>query len=210
MKITIIAILISCTLISQNLYAGPKELFGEVKIEEFNEKSSGSYSEQQQAALNFVQAVESSQLAGNAQGDLTANSKASFYLTGLYLYCLQKSGACPFALDTVLVSDYFLNKQNKQGCANMKNLWRTWVENGYEKRVAYLIPLALSQKFTDFQQNKRPYYLKCEETLKSFTPDESSLKSIRTTKKFIEQIKEKGINIFIESGALKSAEDKSR
>lgn len=198
-----ILVLIFC-LAPYMLKAEPAALSGEVKIEEFGQANSSQYSSQQDEALKFIQSVEDAQKSKAAPTELVANSKVNFYLTGLYLYCLSKSGACPFALDTILVADYYNNKKSMTGCVNMKNLWRTWVENGYEKRVAYIVPLALAQKFSDFQKNQRPRYLRCEETLKTFVPDDNSLKSISLTKKFIEQIKQKNINVLHESGALKA------
>ena len=182
-----------------NLWAQP-ELFGEVKIESFSKNQADDYEGQQAQAMEFIDRIEKSQLANSAQGDLVASQKVNTYMTSLYLYCLKRSGACPFALDSVLVADYFNNKASQQGCVNMKNLWRNWVESGYEKKVAYVIPFGLNQKFTDFQTTQRPRYLKCEETIKTFKPDQASLKSIRLLKKLAQQIKEKKINIFVEVG----------
>jgi hypothetical protein len=190
--------------LNRNSWAQP-ELFGEVKIEEFSKGKSGNYQEDQNSAIDFINLIEASHLANSAKGELVASSKVSAYLTSLYLYCLKKSAVCPFALDAVLVADYYNNKSSNQGCVNMKNLWRNWVENGFEKRVAYLIPFALAPKFTEFQTTQRPRYLKCEETLKTFKPDQNSLKSVRLIKKLAEQIKEKQINVFNEVGASNSA-----
>ena len=55
--------------------------------------------------------------------------------------------------------------------------------------------------------SERNKYIKCEETLNTFSPPKDTSKNLSLTAKLIEQIQEKGINVFEATGAFKGAKE---
>lgn len=174
---------------------GPNKQFGEVNIQSTDTKA-GGYAAQEAEALSWVRQVAANQKAASL------SDSAVFYLTGLYLYCSGRAGACPFILDTILKAEQLAGRAGPS-CPVMKRFWEAWVKNGFEERLPYLVPMGSTGTMKDFNDTKRARYIKCDQSILSNTPDQPN-RSVALTLKLVEQVQQKKINVFEATGALKN------
>ncbi|MDZ4786197.1 MAG: hypothetical protein SGJ02_08990 [bacterium] len=148
------------------------------------------------------------------------------YLTGAYLFCTIKNGACPVILQAILETD-IINSQleKKESCSNMLRFWKHWVDNGFEDRLSYSLGTGFLSKYFDFKSNTRPKFLKCSATVKAqIKPDVSlsdfiksryeksgeSFKAINTLLGFTKALKTQGKDTFVATGAYKQKKENGR
>lgn len=129
------------------------------------------------------------------------------YLASFYFFCAVRGGGCPFILDTILESDVVRSKEEKSvSCPTMSRFWKAWLAADYDERAKYSLSPAVAEKFDDFNATQRPRYVRCKETVALVLADRSALEaryapdgearlSLDRTRKLLEEIWQKGIDI---------------
>lgn len=178
-------------------------VFGEVKIGNTEKKTGDSYALGQEEAINFFESVEKG--LTSAPGSIPQLSPNGLqYLTGVYLYCSSRAGACPFILESLLSAEQLRKQSNSpEVCSTMKSFWEAWVRNGFEERLSYLVPIGVTEVMNDFNATKRSRFIKCQENLGALQPEESK-RNLALTRQLLGQLKERQLNVLLATGAHKS------
>lgn len=206
MKTLLFAILLACiTGLSAVAQDRPNKVFGEVNIQSTQAEKVSSYDLQAAEAERFLK-----DLSEGKSGSITINDGGIFYLTGLYLYCGQKNGVCPFILDSLLAADFLNGKGQTNTCPITKKFWDHWIKNGFEERLPYLVSIGGNETLREFNKTKRSYYIQCEETLKNFQIDATVKRSISLSAKLAEQIRIKEIHVFEATQSIETMEKKGQ
>lgn len=211
-----------CTILScpQLALAENKSLMGEIAFED-SAPQKNSYATTQDKTLDYFKQLAShvEHLAeGQASGQLPTLEEAGLnYLTGVYLYCAVNFGECSMLLDAILEIDLINSKLNaKAECPNMTKFWKFWVRNDMESRHKYMVKTGFLKVTSDFNQHKRPSYIKCQgkiqqqidtkvnqsEFFKSRYSSDSpyNLVAVKAVK-LLEDVKRRIPNIFVAVGA---------
>lgn len=141
------------------------------------------------------------------------------YLSGVYLYCSIKNGACPLVLEALLEADVILARVKQSSeCPNLTAFWREWMSNEFEKRLDYTQNTYLN-RVLEFKARERPRYIKCRETVayeikssddnatffaKRYRPESGNYKSIDKFSRFLKALKTQVQDVFSSSGAYGS------
>jgi hypothetical protein len=144
-------------------------LIGEINIEDSGPQRD-SYADIQRAAIGYFKKLAS--ITGQlGQGAVSASVPAMddntlTYLNALYLYCAVNYGECPLLLDGILETDIINSRVAKRAeCPNMTRFWKLWVKSDMEARHKYMVRTGYLKVTSDFNEQKRPAYLKCQETV---------------------------------------------
>lgn len=134
------------------------------------------------------------------------------YLASFYFFCAARSGGCSFILDSILESDVILSKEEKEAsCPTMSRFWKAWIAADFDQRIKYSISSAVAEKLDDFNSTQRPRYVRCTDTVALVLADRSALEaryalqgearlSLDRTRKLLEEIWQKGIDISADDG----------
>lgn len=194
-------------------------LMGEINIEDSSPQRD-AYSDIQRGAIDYFKKLAAT-TAQLGQGAVSASVPALddntlTYLNAMYLYCAVNYGECPLVLDGILETDVINSRVAKKAeCPNMTRFWKLWVKSDMEARHKYMVRTGYLKVTSDFNEQKRPAYLKCQETVsKSISGDDSNedffkeryradsahaLVAARTAK-LLEEISEKVPNVFAAVG----------
>lgn len=138
------------------------------------------------------------------------------YLAAVHLHCTLISGSCPLIPAALLEID--LVRSTKKGtahCAALTPFWKQWIESDMEKRVDQNLKVTLFNQRTDFKQNIRPKYLRCQSTIKDILSTNSNHQELLVARyadgkeeslivaklvQYLEKLNQKIENIFDETG----------
>lgn len=192
-----------------------RALIGEINIEESGPVRT-TYAETQDSAIQYFKNL-SEVIATLSQGAVGASVPAAddnmlTYLTAAYLYCAVNFGECPIILDAILESDVINSRVSKVAqCPNMTRFWKLWVKNDMEARHKYMVRTGHLKTTSDFNQNKRPSYIKCQQTVakaiqsgksdelyfkERYTPDSAHTLVAARAARLLEDLKVKVPNVF--------------
>ncbi len=194
-------------------------LIGEINIDQ-SSTTKDSYPLTQDRAIEYIKNLNDviATLSHGAQGASipTPTDNILSYLNAAYLYCAVNIGECPVILDAVLETDIINSRVSKIAqCPNMTRFWKLWVKSDMEARHKYLVKTGYLKTTSDFNQNKRPAYIKCQQTVASetagsgsdeayfkarYTPDSAHTLVAARTLKLIEEMKVKIPNLFAALG----------
>lgn len=144
-------------------------LIGEINIEDSGPQRD-SYADIQRGAIEYFRKLAST-TAQLSQGAVSASVPAMddntlTYLNAMYLYCAVNYGECPLLLDGILETDIINSRVAKKAeCPNMTRFWKLWVKSDMEARHKYMVRTGYLKVTSDFNEQKRPAYLKCQETV---------------------------------------------
>lgn len=145
-----------------------RALIGEVTFED-SSPVRNTYAETQDSVIEHFKKLSelTPQLAQGATGEVPPLSdNAIAYLNAVYLYCAVNYGECPLVLDAVLEGDIINSKISRQvQCPSMTRFWKSWVRTDMEARHKYMVKTAFLKQTSDFNQNKRVAYIKCQDTV---------------------------------------------
>ena len=217
MKSMLFATLLLSNYLVDIAHAGPPIQFGELVLEKEATKK-GAYAESVDTSIAYLKTLTSIQdqiKAGKTPNAPERVSEATlFYLTGLYLYCIERSGTCPIIADTLLEVEILRRAFAKDdSCSSMIKFWELWRDNQMEDRARHAVPIGEVAKLDKFNRESLPIYASCGKgritneqiTLTALSekyknsPSRASLAS--SLLKIIEGLKEKGINVFSATGA---------
>ena len=199
--------------------AGPN-LSGEISYEE-STPVKNQYVQVQDETISYFENLQEHmqrQMRAEGSGNVPALSDAQLnFLGAAYLYCAINFGECPLLLDAVLEVDVINSRLNAQAsCPLMTKFWKFWVRNDFENRHKYSVKTGFLKTTSDFNQNKRIAYLKCQGTVESEIAASKSNqaffsaryhqdapKNLVATKaiKFLKDLKAKVPNVFVAVGA---------
>ena len=198
---------------------------GEIQLEtgesrspyEINQDKAIAYFDKLSAQLGSMQ-------DGKIQQPSSLEEPVMNYLSGVYLFCLTKNGICPFILQTVLEVDIIQSRLTKiPTCKNMESFWKLWIKNGFEDRARYSVDTKNLMSVQDFNTNQRPRYIECKPTVEKeiqgapadnnffklrYQDKKGPAHSVRLLQRFLQTIKEKKLNVFVEAGAENVAQGK--
>lgn len=178
------------------------------------------YKQEQDLTIAYFEELDKKLTALGSGGSATLeplNDKHIHYLTGIYLYCSIKNGACPLPLQAMLELDLAsarLAKNNE--CPNLLSFWRAWMAADFERRWEYDANTGYLAKIMEFKSKTRPRFVKCKETVKTElafdNSDEAFFKSryaegaqgiirVRNFIKYMQTIKERVPDVFVATGA---------
>lgn len=146
--------------------ARPK-LSGGIELQE-DERKKSPYEKGQEEAIAYVKSLMTAATGAAQGGSPPALGSDSTYnhLTGLYLYCTAKNGACPVVLEGLLEADILTAKlSNDVQCPHLRAFWKKWLENGFEERSKHLVATSDIAKSATFNEKERPKYLQCKGTI---------------------------------------------
>ncbi|MGI6680071.1 MAG: hypothetical protein ACOX3T_01025 [Bdellovibrionota bacterium] len=112
-------------------------------------------------------------------------------LAATYLFCSKLQGPCKFILDTLLELELARSiKNNDVSCSGLKQFWKIWLDNNYDKQLNFDMKLGLMEKNKMFQTYDMPKYIHCEETIrkdfkKDYIPSKEALANIKKTSKLV-------------------------
>lgn len=192
-----------------------RSLIGEITFED-SAPAQNTYAQTQDAAIDYFHKLSdlTSQLAqGATSGSVPPPSDNMLsYLNAAYLYCAVNYGECPLILDAILEGDIVNSRMSKDAqCPTMTRFWKSWVRGDMEARHKYLVKTAFLKVTSDFNQQKRPAYIKCKETvatqISAKEPDNVYFKArygadsahtlvAAKTAKLLEELKVKVPNVF--------------
>ena len=197
-------------------------LGGKIKLEE--EVKQDPYAMTQKKAESIFQNIADS-LPTLAAGkkiefpEIAKDERLLSYLSGVYLYCISRSGTCPFILDAILETDILKAAHSDSvTCPTMRGFWKSWIENDFEQRSEFLVQTGDIRAFSRFNERERPAYIKCvgtiRETLKSnpsrtsflkerYSEGSQTAKSLSKMAKLLKVLREQRKNIFKATGAKK-------
>ena len=198
-----------------------RSLIGGIHYED-SAPAQNTYAQTQEAAIDYFHKLAdlTSQLAqGATTGAVPAPTDNMLsYLNAVYLYCAVNYGECPLVLNAILEADVINSRLAKEAqCPIMTKFWKSWVRSDMEARQKYLVKTSFLKVSSEFNQNKRPAYIKCQETvakeISAKEPDAMYFKSrysadsahtlvAAKTAKLLEEIKAKIPNVF---GAIGSS-----
>ena len=119
------------------------------------------------------------------------NKDALEQLAATYLFCSKLQGPCEFILESLLELETLRSiKNNDISCSGMKQFWKIWIDNNYEKLLNYELKLGLVERTKEFQENVMPKYVKCEKTIKGvfnkdYISNKEKIASIKKTQKLV-------------------------
>lgn len=160
---------------SLSIQAQPrKPQVGAINIEEAPDKTVNYASVQKDTIQYFTTLAERIKTLGSDQNANTQNElpkisdNSLLYLNGVYLFCSINGGACPLPLEAMYEVDVINSIATKSmGCPTLTRFWKFWIKNDMESRHKYGIQMAYMGTTSEFNQNQRPRFLKCEDTLKA-------------------------------------------
>jgi hypothetical protein len=203
-----------------------KSQFGAISIEQ-EEAKRDPYKVVEEGAINYFSDV-SGRVKQLAKGEgisaiALPSDEILRHMTGVYLYCSVKTGACPLVLEAMLEVDVINARINKNGsCPLLTKFWKQWVGSGMEQRQDYLVETGLLETIEKFKSDSRPKYIRCQETIKqetSGTSDQALYFKDRyragsrpgivaeKTLEFLKKLQEKKINVFVATGAASPGGD---
>jgi hypothetical protein len=146
-------------------------LTGEISYEE-SKPVKNTYSSIQDATITYFEQFQAhiTRLAdGQSSGSIPELDEGMInYLTAVYLHCAVNFGECPMVLDAILEIDVVNSRQTREvRCPMMTKFWKYWVRNDMENRHKYMVKTGYLKVTSDFNQNKRTAYLKCQDTVQS-------------------------------------------
>jgi hypothetical protein len=141
-------------------------LSGEISFEETTNEDRNYKEVARQAATAWVDQVLASVSVVPVKPVAALSRDAAFYMSALYLYCLNKQGLCPAILETVLESDVVSSTQSaSQACANSLTFWQQWLQQDMENRAKYLLSIGTATKVSLFNKKERTKYIMCKNTV---------------------------------------------
>ncbi len=97
----------------------------------------------------------------------TFNTDELNYLAAVHLQCTLRNGACPLIPATLLEMDLVRSaKAGTPRCETLTPFWKQWIDSDMEKRVDHNLQVTLFNKRTQFKQEVRPRFLRCQATIK--------------------------------------------
>ncbi|MBN8548248.1 MAG: hypothetical protein J0M12_02910 [Deltaproteobacteria bacterium] len=197
-----------------------RALIGGIHYED-SSPARNTYAETQDAAIDYFHklAEVTSQLGqGATTGAVPApRDNVIAYLNAAYLYCALNYGECPLVLNGILEADIINSRLAHQAqCPIMTSFWKAWVRSDMEARQKYQVKTGFLKVTADFNQQKRPAYIKCQETVQNeiapkesdaiffksrYSADSSHALTAAKTAKLLEGIKVKVPNVFAAVGS---------
>jgi len=161
--------------------ASPPIQFGELNIEQEGLKKN-LYRESVESSLKYFKGIAEIQKKISSGGSVSAPDpipeNSIYYLTGLYIYCIKRAGACPLIPDSILEVEILRNSLlHDESCSSMKNFWDLWYGNQMEERAKHLVPIAGMGSLDIFNKQSLPVYKNCGEGI--ITKDQYSLTHIK-------------------------------
>lgn len=165
-------------------------------------------------SITFLESLSSkitSLAGGNISTAESATPDALNYMSVAYLLCSVDNGVCPMYLDSLLEADVINGRINKSDeCPNLKGFWAKYIANDLENRFRFMSKLGNVSKTTSFNENQRPKYIRCKDTVKVETTgtmsdndffrirykDSTKLDAIKKSLEAVRNYKEKKINVF--------------
>lgn len=187
---------------------------------ESTERAVTSYGDRQKESVEYFDSLSKKITSLSSTGSASVSDMSdnvTFHMTGVYMYCSLKYGACPFVLDAILETDIIKSRQNKKASCNaMKTFWRKWIHGDMNKRIRYLMPTGYANKKANFDIKDRPRYVKCSKTVaeeaklklsnkeffsQRYSDDSQIVSSIKKTNLLLQTIEAKNINVFQATGS---------
>ena len=119
------------------------------------------------------------------------NKDALEQLAATYLFCSRLQGPCEFILESLLELETLRSvKNNDISCSGLKQFWKIWIDNNYEKQLNYDLKLGLIERTKEFQKSTMPKYIQCEKTIKEvfgkdYISNKEKVASIKKTQKLV-------------------------
>jgi hypothetical protein len=184
-------------------------LSGEIVFEETTNEDKNYKDVARQAASSWIDQVLASVSVSPAKPVAAISRDAAFYMSALYLYCMNKQGLCPAVLETVLESDIISSAQaGTPVCTNSISFWQQWLQQDMENRAKYLLSIGTATKVSLFNKKERSKYIMCKNTVEGLLklPDSeraarygangSATAYVKRVKSLLQDIDAGGIDIF--------------
>ena len=119
------------------------------------------------------------------------NKDALEQLASTYLFCSKMQGPCEFILSSLLEIETLRSiKNNDVSCSGLKQFWKIWIDNNYNKQLNYDLKLGLIERTKEFNQSKLPKYVQCDGSVKKnfkkdYVPNKAAIQNIQKTKKLV-------------------------
>jgi len=164
-------------------------------------------------------------IEAGGQGPIALPDANAFtFVTTMYLYCTTKLGTCPFILDTVLEGDVINARgSGSPECPIMSQFWRQWLNNDLEQRAKYLLSIGNASALATFNQNQRPKYLRCKDTVANelkqapatrYASSGTVAQSVTRTTRFLTEVRNKQVDVYSATGVdfakPKGSDDKKK
>jgi len=191
---------------------------GEVAYSDPNAKGRNQQLEAQDALESWIQSVQAAAKSGGDKRLDALDPDVASYLSVLYFYCTAKDGPCPFVLESLLDAEVMTARATKEiSCLSMKRFFKSYLSHGLDDRGKFLYPLTRGLDMANFNQQDRPRYVECKETVAAILEDKevlaqrfgekgSSLESLSKLDELLKGVKTNKTDVFVATGLLDGAE----
>ena len=198
--------------------AGSRVVSGEVAYSDPNAKGRNHQLEAQDALETWItQAQEISKRGGEGIiGDL--DPEIASYLSVLYFFCTVKEGPCPYVLESILDVEILRARATKQvSCSSMQRFFKGYLKHALDERGKFLYPLTRGLEMANFNEQSRPRFLECKDTVAAILEDKEvmaqrfgekgqALESLGKLSALVRQVKSNKTDIYVATGLRDSEE----
>lgn len=191
---------------------------GEVAYSDPNAKGRNRQLEAQDALEEWIKGARAAAKSGGDQVLTDLDPEVASYLSVLYFYCTVKEGPCPFVLDGILDVELMKARATKEiSCVSMKRFFKSYLSHGLDDRGKFLYPLTRGLEMANFNQQDRPRYLECKETVTAILHDKEAVaqrfgekgtsdEALMKLSDLLNGVKTNKTDIFVATGLLDGAE----
>lgn len=191
---------------------------GQVAYSDPNAKGRNYQLEAQDSIEAWIKKAQSAAKSGGEAPLEDLDSETASYLSVLYFYCTAKEGPCPFVLDSVLDVEIMQARASKDAsCVTMKRFFKSYLKHGLDDRGKFLYSLTRGLEMASFNEQSRPRYLDCQETVGAIMNDKellaqrfgekgTSLESFAKLANLVNEVKTSKTDIFVATGLSKAEE----
>lgn len=197
---------------------GSTVITGEVAYSDPNAKGRNQQLEAQDALESWIQSVAAAAKSGGDKVVDDLEPEVASYLSVLYFYCTAKDGPCPFVLESLLDAEVVKARTTKEiSCVSMKRFFKSYLSHALDERGKFLYTLTRGLEMANFNQQDRPRYVECKETVAAILEDKeavaqrlgekgSALESLAKLADLLKRVKTDKTDIYVATGLLGGAE----
>jgi hypothetical protein len=198
--------------------AGSTVITGEVAYSDPNAKGRNHQFEAQDALQAWIQGVQAAAKGGGSSSVDALEPEVASYLSVLYFYCTVKDGPCPFVLEGILDAEVMRARATHEiSCVSMKRFFKSYLTHGLDARGKFMYPLTRGLEMANFNEQDRPRYVECKETVSAILEDKeaiaqrfgekgTSLEALAKLDNLVSQVKTNKTDIYVATGLLGGAE----
>ena len=187
---------------------------GQVAYSDPNAKGRNYQLEAQDSLEAWIGKAQSAAKKGGATAVEDIEPEAASYLSVLYFFCTVKEGPCPFVLESILDAEIMRAQATQSvSCVSMKRFFKSYLKHGLDERGKFLYSLTRGLEMANYNEQSRPRFLECKETVSAMLEDKeilaqrfgekgTSLESFGKLADLLKAVKDNKTDIYVATGLV--------